>query len=55
MNVLVCGGAGYIGSHICVELLNADYNVIVIDDFSKFNFEPLMPWADEIPDNIKKK
>ena len=26
-----------------------------IDDFSKFNFEPLMPWADEIPDNIKKK
>ena len=23
MNVLVCGGAGYIGSHICVELLDA--------------------------------
>lgn len=26
-----------------------------IDDFSKFNFEPLMPWADEIPKYIKKK
>lgn len=26
-----------------------------IDDFSKFNFEPLMPWADEIPGCIKKK
>ena len=34
MNVLVCGGTGYIGSHICVELLNAGYEVTVIDDFS---------------------
>ena len=41
MNVLVCGGAGYIGSHICVELLNADYNVIVIDDFSNSKPEVL--------------
>ena len=35
MNVLVCGGTGYIGSHICVELLNAGYEVTVIDDFSR--------------------
>lgn len=34
MNILVTGGAGYIGSHTCVELLNNGYNVIVIDNFS---------------------
>ncbi len=32
MNILVTGGAGYIGSHTCVELLNAGYNVIVVDN-----------------------
>ena len=32
MNVLVTGGAGYIGSHTCVELLNKDYGVVVIDN-----------------------
>jgi len=32
--VLVTGGAGYIGSHICVELLDADYEVIVVDNLS---------------------
>ena len=29
-NILVTGGAGYIGSHTVLELLNANYNVIVI-------------------------
>lgn len=33
MNILVTGGAGYIGSHICVELLNDGHNVIVLDNF----------------------
>ena len=32
MNVLVTGGAGYIGSHTCVELLESGYGVIVIDN-----------------------
>ncbi|MCQ6275283.1 UDP-glucose 4-epimerase GalE [Bacillus sp. V3B] len=33
MKVLVTGGAGYIGSHTCVELLNKGYEIIVIDNF----------------------
>jgi UDP-glucose 4-epimerase len=32
--LLVTGGAGYIGSHTCVELLGAGYRIVVIDNFS---------------------
>ena len=31
MNILLTGGAGYIGSHTCVELLNAGYEIVVLD------------------------
>lgn len=34
MNILVTGGAGFIGSHTCIELLNAGYDVIVVDNLS---------------------
>ena len=37
MNVLVTGGAGYIGSHTCLELLERDYGVIVIDNLCNSN------------------
>ncbi len=39
MAVLVTGGAGFIGSHICVELLSQGHEVVVVDDFS--NSSPL--------------
>ena len=32
MKILVTGGCGYIGSHTCVELLNKNYDVIVVDN-----------------------
>ena len=41
MNILVTGGAGYIGSHICVELIEAGHDVVVIDDFSNSKPEVL--------------
>ena len=38
MSILVTGGAGFIGSHTCVELLNAGYDVIVLDNY--YNSQP---------------
>lgn len=41
MAILVTGGAGYIGSHTCIELLNAGYEIIVVDNFSNSKPESL--------------
>ena len=41
MKVLVTGGTGYIGSHTAVELQNAGYDVIIIDNLSNSNIEVL--------------
>ena len=32
MTILVTGGAGYIGSHTCIELISAGYDVVVVDN-----------------------
>ena len=37
MNILVTGGAGYIGSHTCVELLESGYEVVVVDNLCNSN------------------
>lgn len=46
MSILVTGGAGFIGSHTVVELLEAGKDIVIVDDFSNSNPEVL--------DNIKK-
>ena len=46
MKILVVGGTGYIGSHTCVDLLNNNFEIVVVDNF--FNSKP------EVIDKIKK-
>ncbi len=41
MNILITGGAGYIGSHTIVELLNDGHSVVVVDNLSNSNQESL--------------
>lgn len=41
MSILVTGGAGYIGSHTVVELLNAGHEVVIVDDYSNSKPEVL--------------
>jgi UDP-glucose 4-epimerase len=41
MNILVTGGAGYIGSHTCVQLLNAGYEIVVVDNLCNSKEESL--------------
>ncbi len=40
-NILVTGGAGYIGSHTIIELMSAGYNAIVVDDLSNSKYEAI--------------
>ena len=41
MAVLVTGGAGYIGSHTCIEMLNSGFEVVVIDNLDNSSSESL--------------
>lgn len=41
MSILVTGGAGYIGSHCCVALINAGYHVVIVDNFDNSHPEVL--------------
>ncbi|MBO5726113.1 MAG: UDP-glucose 4-epimerase GalE [Clostridia bacterium] len=41
MAVLVTGGAGYIGSHTCIEMVKAGYDVVVVDNLDNSNRESL--------------
>ena len=39
---MVTGGAGYIGSHTCVELLQAGHNLVVVDNLSNSKKEAIL-------------
>lgn len=41
MKILVTGGAGYIGSHTCVELIQAGFDLVVIDSLCNSSFESI--------------
>lgn len=41
MSILITGGAGYIGSHTCIELLNEGYDIVVVDNLSNSSEESL--------------
>ena len=41
MSVLITGGAGYIGSHTCIEMLNAGYDVVVVDNLDNASSKSL--------------
>ena len=41
MRILVTGGAGYIGSHTCVELLEAGHEVVVVDNLCNSSKEAI--------------
>ena len=41
MKIFVTGGAGYIGTHTCVELLNEGHEVVVYDNFTNSSLDAL--------------
>ena len=54
MTILVTGGTGFIGSHTCVELIDAGYDVVIIDKYiSDVKLEELVRTIKDISSNIK--
>ena len=49
MSILVTGGAGYIGSHTCIELLEAGYQVVVVDNLCNSSKKSLNQCQSPLP------
>jgi UDP-glucose 4-epimerase len=55
MNILVTGGAGYIGSHTCVALLEAGYTVIVADNLCNSKADTIDKIEQDLDINIDSR
>lgn len=53
MQVLVTGGAGFIGSNLCEYLLAHNYDVVCLDNFSTGHIENILPLLSQYPNNFK--
>jgi len=54
MKILITGGAGFIGSHICERLLKKDYEVVCLDSFDSY-YDPNLKWNNIRPFLNNKK
>ena len=52
MSILVTGGAGYIGSHTCIALIEADYDIVIFDNFSNASKESIKRVEKIVKQNI---
>jgi len=52
MKILVTGGTGYIGSHTCIELIKADFEVVVVDNLCNSSLESLKRVENLVGNNI---
>ena len=53
MNILVTGGAGFIGSNLCEHLLNNGHSVVCLDNFSTGHIKNLLPLIESFPNSFK--
>jgi len=52
MNILVTGGAGYVGSIVAEELLNKGYKVVILDNLQQGHKEAILPEAELVTADI---
>jgi UDP-N-acetylglucosamine 4-epimerase len=53
MKILVTGGAGFIGSNLCEELLERGHDVVCLDNFATGHIENLLPLINKFQKNFK--
>jgi UDP-N-acetylglucosamine 4-epimerase len=53
MKILVTGGAGFIGSNLCEQLLKNEYLVVCLDNFSTGKMENILPFFTHYPDTFR--
>ena len=52
-NILITGGAGFIGSNLCEHFLKKGDNVVCLDNFATGHIENLLPLIDQYPQSFR--